>query len=116
MHNFQNTKFNQRIQKNEDWTSEPVISGDNNKESIIEQRSAPIYKIQVGAFGVIENANDLAGYLQDNKLEVSVVKRNVSGSVLYCVWVEGDTDFKITENIAEEIKRKYQLSYRIVKP
>jgi hypothetical protein len=94
-------------------TTEPLKSGDNNKES---NRSGSIYKIQVGAFGVIENANDLAGYLQGKKLEVSVVNRNVSGSMLYCVWVEGGSDFKNTENIAKEIKKKYQLSYRIVKP
>ena len=97
-------------------TTEPVIKGDNIKEGKNELRSGSIYKIQVGAFGDIENANDLAGYLKGKKLEANVVNRNVSGNILYCVWVEGGSDFKYTEKIAIEIKKKYQLSYRIVKP
>ena len=97
-------------------TIEVVKSGDNTKESKTEHSTNSIYKIQVGAFGVVENANDLARFLKGEKLEVSVVNRNVSGSILYCVWVEGGVDFEKTEYIAEGIKKKYQLSYRIVKP
>ena len=97
-------------------TIEIVKSGDNTKESKTEQSEIPIYKIQVGAFGVIENANDLAGFLKGKNLEASVVNRNVGGTILYCVWVDGDPDLNKTEKIAEDIKMKYQLSYRIVKP
>ena len=97
-------------------TIEVVKSGDNTREKKIEQRSKSIYKIQVGAFSVIDNANDLAGFLRGKKMEVSVVTRKVGGNNLYCVWVEGGSDFKSTEDIAVEIKKKYKLSYRIVKP
>ncbi len=97
-------------------TTEEIKSGDNIRKSKTERSTKSIYKIQVGAFSVIENANDLAGFLKGKKLEVSVVNRNVSGNILYCVWVEGGSSFESTENIAKEIKKKYQLSYRIVKP
>jgi len=97
-------------------TTEVLKSGDNIIKSRSEPDTKPIYKIQVGAFGIIENANDLAGFLQGKKLEVNVVSRNVGGNTLYCVWVEGASSFESTENIAEEIKEKYQLSYRIVQP
>lgn len=97
-------------------TTEDIISGDNTIESKIEQSTKSIYMIQVGAFGVVDNANDLASFLKGKKVNVSVVSRNVGGNNLYCVWVEGGSDFKSTENIAEKIKKKYQLSYRIIKP
>jgi hypothetical protein len=97
-------------------TTEEIKSGDNIREYKTERSTKSIYKIQVGAFSVIENANELASFLKGKKLEVSVVNRNVSGNNLYCVWVEGGSSFESTENIAKEIKKKYQLSYRIVKP
>jgi hypothetical protein len=97
-------------------TTEEIKSGDNTRESHNEQRIASIYKIQVGAFGVRENANDLASFIKGKKLEVSVVTRNVDGKNLYCVWVEGGSNLGSTEKIAEDIKKKYHLSYRIVKP
>jgi hypothetical protein len=97
-------------------TSEEPKSGDNTKEYKIEPRSTSIYKIQVGAFGVRENANDLAEYLKDKKLDVSVVRREIDGKVLYCVWVDGESSIDQTEKVAEEIKKNFRLSYRIMKP
>ncbi len=97
-------------------TTEKIKSGDNIRENKIERSTKSIYKIQVGAFSVIENANDLASFLKGKKLEVSVVNRNISGNNLYCVWVEGNSSFESTENIAKEINKRYKLSYRIVKP
>jgi hypothetical protein len=97
-------------------TTGVVKSGDNTNEKKTELKSKSIYKIQVGAFGVIDNANDLAGFLRGKKLEVSVVTRKVGGNNLFCVWVEGGSDFKNSEDIAVEIKKKYKLSYQIVKP
>ena len=97
-------------------TIEDVKSGDNTKERKPEQRPSSIYRIQVGAFGVHDNANDLASFLKGKKMDVSIVTREVDGKDLYCVWVTGGSSLKSTEEIAEEIKRKYRLSYRIVKP
>jgi hypothetical protein len=97
-------------------TIEEPKSGDNTSEIKTEPLGASIYKIQVGAFGVRENANDLAEYLKGKKVEVSVVSREINGKDLYCVWVEGGSNLDSTEKIAEEIKKNFRLSYRIVKP
>jgi hypothetical protein len=97
-------------------TTEKPKSGDNTREIKTEPRDASIYKIQVGAFGVRNNANDLAEYLKSKKIEVSVVSREIDGKDLYCVWVEGGSNLDSTEEIAEEIKKNFRLSYRIVKP
>ena len=72
--------------------------------------------IQVGAFGVTENADDLAQSLREKNLAVEVVNRMIGGRNLYCVWVVGDEGLKKTEDLAREIKQKYNLSYRIIKP
>jgi hypothetical protein len=97
-------------------TSEKIITGDNKIEKKTEEQRASIYKIQVGAFGVRENADDLTVYLKGKNLDVNVVRREINGSILFCVWVEGESDIAGTEELAKEIKEKYDLSYRIVKP
>jgi len=74
------------------------------------------YIIQVGAFGVEKNADDLADVLRRKKVNVSVVERNINNKILYCVWVQGDEDYSATKDIAETIKSKYKLTYRILKP
>jgi len=99
-----------------DKTTEITKSGDNIIRSKSESDTESIYMIQVGAFGVIDNANDLAAFLKGKELEVSVVSRTIGGNILYCVWVKGDSNFDNTEKIAEKIKEKYDLSYRIVQP
>ena len=76
-------------------TTEIVKSGDNYSENKIELRSKSIYKIQVGAFGVIDNAKDLASFLKGKKWEVSVVTRKVGGTNLFCVWVKVDQISKV---------------------
>jgi len=97
-------------------TSEKTKTGDNKIESKPEQQSTSIYRIQVGAFGIRENADDLAVYLKGKNLDVSVVRREINGSILFCVWVAGESNIESTEKLANEIKEKYHLSYRIVKP
>ena len=97
-------------------TTEYSNSGDNTSEYKTERQQTSIYKIQVGAFGVKENAIDLAEYLKKKKLTVNVVNREVDGTTLHCVWVEGRSSLEDTEEMAKEIKRKYRLSYRILKP
>ncbi len=74
------------------------------------------YMIQVGAFGVLQNADDLAQFLKKKTIEAIVVKRSIGGAELYCVWIQGKDNYDATEGIAREIKRKYQLSYRIIIP
>jgi len=91
-------------------------SADNKKVKNVKPDEQPKYIIQVGAFGVEKNANDLADVLRRKKIDVKVVDRNISGKILYCVWIEGDSDYSTTKSIAEDIKTHYNLTYRILKP
>lgn len=97
-------------------TTDDRKSGDNNIKRKSKQEGTSIYKIQVGAFGVRENANELASFLKSKKIDVSVVTREIDGKDLFCVWVAGESSLERTEDFAEDIKKKYRLSYRIIKP
>lgn len=94
-------------------TSRPV---DNKKVESTDPKIRPRYIIQVGAFGVEKNANDLAEILQRKKINAKVVTRDINDKILYCVWVQGDEDYSSTKKIAEEVKTKFRLTYRILKP
>jgi hypothetical protein len=89
---------------------------DNKEVDSNSSAESTSYVIQVGAFSVIENANDLAGVLQHKEVSARVVARKIGDKSLYCVWVDGADDYSSTKEIAEEIKKKYNLSYRILKP
>jgi hypothetical protein len=89
---------------------------DSKTEDSIGDKTKPKYMIQVGAFGVWQNADDLAQFLKRKKIEASVVKRSIGGAELYCVWIPGNDNYDAAEGIAKEIERKYQLSYRIIIP
>jgi hypothetical protein len=62
------------------------------------------------------NANDLAEVLGKKNIEVEVVKREINDNTLYCVWIKGNDDYTMTKDIAEDIKSRYKLTYRILKP
>jgi hypothetical protein len=89
---------------------------DSKNEDNTRDKSKSKYVIQVGAFGVWQNANDLAQFLEKKTIKANVVKRSIGGADLYCVWIPGNDNYDATEGIAKEIKRKYQLSYRIIIP
>jgi hypothetical protein len=91
-------------------------SVDSKNEDNTGGKSKSKYMIQVGAFGVMQNADDLAQFLKKKTIEAIVVKRSIGGAELYCVWIPGKANYDGTEDIAREIKRKYQLSYRIIIP
>jgi hypothetical protein len=91
-------------------------SADNNKVKSVKVDEHPKYIIQVGAFGVEKNADELADVLRRKKIDVKVVDRNINGEILYCVWIEGDSDYSLTKSIAEDVKSQYKLTYRILKP
>ena len=90
-------------------------SVDNKKITYVEPDEQPKYIIQVGAFGVEKNADELADVLRKKKINVRVVDRNINDKILYCVWIEGDSDYSSTKSIAEDIKTRYKLTYRILK-
>ncbi len=81
----------------------------------IEPVSEPAYVIQIGAFSVEANAQELAGEVRREKVIVNVVKRMIGGRELFCVWIQGDNDYQVTEQIARKISGKMNISYRILK-
>jgi hypothetical protein len=72
--------------------------------------------IQVGAFKFIENAQYLQKILQSHNITSRVVKREIESKTLYCVWLDGKSNFEETRDYAENIKKKLNLQYRIFKP
>jgi glycosyltransferase involved in cell wall biosynthesis len=74
----------------------------------------PRYAIQVGAFSYRDNAQKMLEILNQQRLDASIVERQINGKPLYCVWITGKNDPDATHDYAEELKRKYNIPYRIV--
>ncbi len=72
------------------------------------------YIIQLGAFGLKENAVQLLEMLQTQNLYSRIENRNINGKTLHCVWLDGKKGFSETLEFAEKIKEKYHLQYRIL--
>jgi len=85
---------------------EPVVASNDQDEGFF---------IQVGAFGLEDNAQQMQKMLQTQKIESLIKARTVQNKMLYCVWVPGKKDFDETLQLANELKEKYQLDYRIIK-
>ena len=89
---------------------------DNSRTTEDNQIPQPVYIIQVGAFGVKENAEELSEVLVKKKIDSRVVTRQIGDKELFCVWIDGAADYDATKEVAEDIKLKYKLTYRILKP
>jgi len=72
------------------------------------------YIIQLGAFGLEDNAAQLQKMLQTQNLYTRIENRNINGKSLHCVWLDGKNGFSETLEFAEKIKEKYHLQYRIL--
>ena len=83
----------------------------NNKNKHVEDNK---YIIQLGAFGLKENAYQLQKMLQTQNLYTRIENRNINGKILHCVWLDGKNGFSETLEFAEKIKEKYNLQYRIL--
>ncbi len=79
------------------------------------QQDEPLYAIQVGAFSYRDNAKKMLDLLSQHRLDAKIVNREINGKALFCVWISGTNDSDQTRKYAEEIKDKYNISYRIVK-
>jgi len=80
--------------------------------------SAPVsekYYIQVGAFGIEDNARQLKNMLATQDIDAEIVNREVGQKKLYCVLIPGTGDFDNTLKHANKIKSKYDLKFRIIK-
>jgi hypothetical protein len=70
--------------------------------------------VQVGAFGQEENARNLQKSLQGQVIQSRIIRRMVNGRNLYCVWVDGGNSLEETIKIADTIKDRFKLEYRIL--
>lgn len=78
-------------------------------------RDAP-FKIQVGAFSKKQNALVELNKLKRQKIKAQVVKKRIKQKDFYCVWVEGRNTIEETRELAEQLKKKFNFNYRIIKP
>jgi hypothetical protein len=71
--------------------------------------------IQVGAFGLKENAAQLQNMLKTQNIKASIIEKKINGKNLFLVWIKGKSDFESTLNQANSLREKYDLDYRIIK-
>lgn len=93
-------------------SSESAVLTDIDDEPV--QDIEKLY-IQVGAFGLEDNALQMQQMLETQKVESKIIKREVNSRLLYCVWVIGKENFEQTLNFANDLKQKYHLDYKIIK-
>ncbi len=77
-------------------------------------RNAAFY-IQVGAFGMKENAEQRRKFLKLQNINSQVIKRMINGKQFFCVWISGKKDLEKTLNYAEQLKHRFDLEYQIMK-
>ena len=106
-------KYHKFIVENKAADSRSGAVGETVSEKPIKTGT---YFIQVGAFGLRDNARELSQMLATQDLPARIVERNINGKALFCVWIEGKDSFENTLKYADKIKSKYDLEYRIIKP
>ena len=79
-----------------------------------QTRNSAFY-IQVGAFGMKENAEQRRKFLKLQDISSQVIKRTINGKQFFCVWISGRDDLEKTLNYAEQLKHKFDLEYQIMK-
>ncbi len=105
------SKYQKYLADNAESEKKKIVeSGKNDREDKDE-----LYQIQVGAFGIRDNAQQLSSMLETQNIKSQIIIKNVEGKKLYCVWVEGYNSFEKTLEFANQIKARYELGYRIIK-
>ncbi|MBN2423872.1 MAG: SPOR domain-containing protein [Calditrichaceae bacterium] len=92
---------------------EPVT--DMPRIPVADPIKQPLHFVQVGAFGIQDNANELTKMLATQNIDAKIVKRKFGETELYCVWIPGKASFEETLDYANKIKIKYDLNFRIIK-
>ena len=114
-------KYQKYIVDKESEIEDNSISTDNpqntneHKEVIADKTNQSEYYIQVGAFSLEDNADQLKKMLLTQNVNALIVKRDVNSRTLYCVWLPGKESFEQTLLYANSIKDKYELKFRIIK-
>jgi hypothetical protein len=91
----------------------------SSNEIIHDAEESPVdtdkFYIQVGAFGLHENAEQMQEMLKTQKIDSKIITREVKSKTLYCVWIPGKEEFSETLNYANELKQMYHLDFNIIK-
>jgi hypothetical protein len=87
------------------------VSGKGNQQS---EKKKVNFVIQVGAFGQEDNARQLQKTLRAQNISSRLVTRMVNGRNLFCIWIEGTDSLDETLQIANNIKNRFKLEYRIL--
>jgi hypothetical protein len=90
-----------------------TAAGPNRDGKGVEKQQSN-FVIQVGAFGQEDNARQLQKILQARDIKARLVTRQVNGQNLYCVWIAGTNSLNETLQIAENLKERFKLEYRIL--
>ncbi len=81
-----------------------------------QEKHEALFKIQVGAFSKRQNALAQLNKLESQKVKAQIVKRRINEKDFYCVWVKGLSTIEETRKLAEQLKKKFNFNYRIIKP
>jgi hypothetical protein len=80
------------------------------------QDEAPsAYEIQLGAFISQENAEELEQKLSQGGLKTYLVIKEINQKKFYCVRIKGKDNLQATKAFAEDIEKRFNLKYRIIK-
>ena len=74
------------------------------------------FKIQVGAFSKKQNALSELKQLKRQNINARIVERKIKRKKFYCVWIDGLNTIEETRKLAEQLKKKFNFNYRIIKP
>jgi hypothetical protein len=74
-----------------------------------------VYEIQLGAFLSQENALDLKEKLFNGGLKTYLVIKEINQKKFYCIRMKGKDSIESTTSLADQIGRKFNLKYRIIK-
>lgn len=91
----------------------------SSNEIVNDVEESPVdtdkFYIQVGAFGLIDNAQQMQEMLKTQKINSKIITREVRSKTLYCVWIPGRDEFDDTLKYANELKQLYHLDFNIIK-
>ncbi|MCB0280988.1 MAG: SPOR domain-containing protein [Calditrichae bacterium] len=106
--------YERYLVENRSLIETPEVTFQLDETPEVQEDAEKLY-IQVGAFGLEDNAQQMQQMLQTQKVESSIVKKEVNSRLLYCVWVHGKENFQQTLNLANDLKQKYHLDFKIIK-
>jgi len=97
-----------------DTLSPVTIKSDTTK---IVKSGGRKYALQVGAFSMMQNANELKSKIMDAGFEpVDIIEKKVNGKKLFAVWVGAFDSKNDAQKKGQELKEKLHLDFSIQAP